>query len=53
LVLEDSLAGVTAGLAAGCLVIAIPTIYAKGIDYPKEALIKEDLFEAIEEIKKI
>lgn len=53
LVLEDSLAGVTAGLAAGCRVIAVPTIYAKGIIYPKEATIKKDLFEAIEYLKKI
>ena len=46
-VVEDSIGGVTSGKTAGCFVVAIPTIHAKGLDYSSADLVFESLNELI------
>ena len=53
IVLEDSQNGSIAGKAAGCYVIAVPTIYTRHQDFTSADIIVDDLFEAWEHIQTI
>lgn len=49
IVIEDAISGVKSGKAAGCYVIAVPTVHAKGLDYSEADRMVSDL----EEVSKI
>lgn len=44
-VVEDALDGVKSGKSAGCFVIAVPTIHAKGLNYSEANVVVESLDE--------
>ena len=46
-VIEDSLSGVRSGKAAGCYVIAIPTIHAEGLNYKEADVVLNSLEEIV------
>ena len=46
-VIEDAVSGVISGKAAGCYVVAVPTLHSKGLDYTKADKIIENLHELI------
>lgn len=43
IVVEDSISGVKSGKTAGCFVIAVPTIHAKGLDFSLADVVVKDL----------
>ena len=53
IVLEDSNAGEESGKAAGCLVIAIPTVFADKTAYDKADYIEENLVTALKTIQNL
>lgn len=53
IVIEDAVSGVKSGKAAGCYVIAVPTLHAKGLDYSEADRVVSNLEEVNEIIGQI